>query len=146
MTKSELLDVLDRLLQDSKAAVFATVNTQNNPSVRWVTPGMLKRRPGYLYIVTASNANKVKHIQHHDTCELLLQSADFQIVVALQGKAQVTNDLGLTSDVLECLGKRLYMFWLNKPSDDELVVIEFKIEKASFHKADEGINELLSLD
>ena len=54
---------LASLIQDAKTAAFATVDSDGQPNMRWMTPTLLDDRPGAIYAVTSPDFRKIKHNQ-----------------------------------------------------------------------------------
>lgn len=136
MTPLEVLGEVDRLLDESKTALLATLDARGRPQLRWMTPRRLRDRPGYLYAVTERAAPKVAEIRHEPRVTWLIQRASLDVVITLRGHAVVLEEPPLLSEFLETAGKDLYMVWHLHPASErpQLVVIETAIEEASrFH-------------
>jgi len=63
MTKTEIVGVLDEVIDAAQVAVLATVDPEGRPAMRWMTPATVRGRPGYLYAVTSPQFRKVRHLQ-----------------------------------------------------------------------------------
>jgi len=128
MELNALLDVMERVLDGSGAAVLTTVDSQGHPHSRWMVPAILRGQPGSLYAVTSPHFAKVEHIAAQPRVSWLLQSKSLDETVEVSGKAQVIDNPALKSDVLEALGRKLSAFWHVNPDETDLTVIETAIE------------------
>jgi pyridoxamine 5'-phosphate oxidase len=139
MSPTELLGEVDRILEESKTALLATVDSLGRPRLRWMTPRRLRGRPGHLYTVTDLGASKVPEIRHDPRVTWLVQRASLSEVITLRGRAVVVEDPSLLAEFLEAAGKDLFMVWHLQPTQrrPELAV-ETVIEEASRFDAGSG--------
>lgn len=132
MDLNTLLDVMERILDNSHAAILTTVDGEGRPHSRWMVPAVLRGRQGTLYAVTSPDFEKVKQINSHARVSWLVQSKALDEIVHVQGSAQVIDNPSLKSDVLEALGHNLTTFWTVNAGETELVVIETVIEAVQY--------------
>lgn len=133
MTPSELLSEVDRILETSKTALLATLDSRGAPTMRWMTPRRLRTRPGSLFAVTHRESAKIGDIQKDPRVTWLVQLASLTQIITLRGQARVVDDLSLLNEFLEATGKDLFMVWHMHPNTErpQLTVIETRIETAS---------------
>lgn len=138
MNFASLLDVMERLLDTSHAAVLSTVDAQNAPHCRWMIPAVVRGRKGVLYAVTAPHFSKTDQLAAHENVAWLIQSKALDEIVEVRGRAQLVDNPALKSDVLEALGRNLSTFWRVNPDETELVVIETIIDHISYFRPMQG--------
>ena len=141
MTRQEIANLIESLIDETKTGVLATVDEKGDPQIRWMTPVCLRGSPGTLFMVTGANFGKVKQAREHPSAKFMLQTQSLDTVVTLQGSLTVLENPSLRNDVLECLGPRLQIFWKVNQKNDELVVLEFVIQEAVGSKPLKGSRE-----
>jgi len=145
MELNALLDVVERILDSSHAAVMSTVDGEGRPSSRWMTPTTLRGQAGALYTVTAPGFRKIEHITEHPNVSWLIQSKALDEIVEIHGKATVIDSPTLKSDVLEAIGPHLAAFWNVNPDGTDLVVVETAIERIDYFRPMQGHHESASV-
>lgn len=146
MSANRLMLLIDSLIEDAKAAVLATVDKKGVPRLRWITPGSIADRPGYLYMITAHDFEKVSQAKAHPEASLLLQSRQLDRVLHLQGVLAVLENPVIRNATLERVSPMLHTFWKTGSKDRELTVLEFKITEALFYLPMSGAKEKMSID
>lgn len=146
MSTNRLMSLIDSLIEDAKAAVLATVDTNGVPHLRWITPGRIADRPGYLYMITAHDLNKVAQAKAHPEASILLQSRQLDQVLHLQGVLAVLENPVIRNATLERVSSMLHAFWKTGSPDRELIVLEFRITEALFYLPMSGVKEKLPID
>lgn len=133
MTPTELLGEVDRILEESKTALLATLDAQGRPQLRWMTPRRLRGRPGSLYSVTELGAPKIAEVRRDPRVTWLVQRASLSEVITLRGRAAVVEDPTLLNEFLEAAGKDLFMVWHLHPAEarPQLAIVETVLEDAS---------------
>ena len=146
MSTNRLMSLIDSLIDDAKAAVLATVDTKGAPRLRWITPGSIADRPGFLYMITAHDFDKVAQAKEHPEASMLLQSRQLDRVLQLQGVLAVLENPVIRSATLERVSPMLNAFWKTGSKDRDLLVLEFRITEAVFYRPMSGIKENLPID
>ena len=146
MSMNRLMNLIDAIIDDAKAAVLATVDKQGMPQLRWVTPGTISDRPGSLFIISAHNFAKVDQARNSPGASILLQTRLLDKVLNLQGVLSVLENPSIRSETLERVGKRLNAFWKIGTSDRELVVLEFTVTLAALYLPQVGSKEIITID
>lgn len=133
MTPTELLSEIDRILEDSKTALLATVDSQGRPSLRWMTPRRIKVRPAYLYCASEVATRKVEEIRSNPVVAWTIQRPTLSEVITVSGRAAVLEEPIILQEFLEAVGKDLFMVWRLHPAQERprLVVIETVLETAT---------------
>lgn len=132
MEMKALLDVAERVLDRSHYGVLMTVDEEGRPHGSWMTPTVIRGRPGYLYAVTAPGFSKVEHIRRNKNVSWLLQTKSLDEVVEIKGRATIIDNPSLKSDVLEAIGGYMMVFWKVNPEETEMTVVETKIETVDY--------------
>ena len=138
MELNTLLDVMERVLDGSHAAVLSTVDAQGRPHSRWMMPAVLRGQPGSLYAVTSPHFAKIEHIAAQPRVSWLIQSKSLDEIVEVTGKAQVIDNPALKVDVLEALGGNLSTFWHVNSDETDLVVLETAVETVTYFQPNKG--------
>jgi general stress protein 26 len=139
-----LLSEIDRILEESKTALLATIGPDGRARLRWMTPRRIKVRPTYLYCVSEAETQKVEHLRHNPQVTWSIQRATLNEVICVYGHAVVLDEPGLLQEFLEAVGKDLFMVWRLHPAQTaqtgstggarsprpHLVVIETAIQEA----------------
>ncbi len=134
MDKRSMFAALDRILDNSKAAVLASVDKEGRPHVRWMTPATIRGRDGFLYSVTSPGFEKTGHLEADPHVEWLLQSKSLDEIVNVRGTMQVLDNPRTKAEVLEAIGRNLEVFWRVNRDQAELVVLETIIEEILYFK------------
>jgi hypothetical protein len=125
MKPQEALKAIDALIEETHAALLATSDCSHHPSMRWVSPCMLKSVPGSVFVLSLPDATKIEHIRKNPLVQWSFQSRTLDKIIIANATATIHHNIALTSELLECLGRRLQTFWsLTPDSHAPLVVIE----------------------
>lgn len=142
MKKHEMINLIEKLIDEAGAGILATVGSNGKPHIRWMTPTTLKGRPGAIFAITAPGSAKREHLDKEPAVEWMFQSKTLNDVVKIQGTANVLDNPSLKSEVMQNLGKKLHVFWkINHETD--FVVLETIIEEATYMKPLAGIKETI---
>jgi len=126
---------LEVITEDAKTAVLATVDTKGKPFMRWVSPAFLKDVPGSIYVITSPKSEKIVHTLKNPHVQWLFQTRNLSKIISIDGIASVHEHVGLISDILESVGKRLQTFWNVNADKHAMVVMETKITHATIFDA-----------
>ena len=141
MNQRELTNRLEEILDDAKAAVLATTDAEGIARLRWMTPAVLKHRPGTLFCFTRPGTEKVGNIELHPEVEWLIQNRALTEIVNVRGTAAVLDNPALKNEILETLGPRLNMFWKIDLEKTEFVVLETVIRQATYFQPIKAVVE-----
>ncbi len=115
---------LASLIEDAKTAVFATVDTDGQPNMRWMTPTLLDDRPGAIYAVTSPDFRKINHLDSNSKAQWMFQSKLLDKVLTVDGVVNIVDNSSMKAEVLEAIGRRLTVFWRINTDATKLVVVE----------------------
>jgi pyridoxamine 5'-phosphate oxidase len=131
MDSSEVMKRVDAIIEAHGTGLLATVDPEGNPHLRWLTPTMLRERPGAIYAITAPSFSKVLQLRTHPRVEWMFQTPTLDEVVSIRGAINVVENPSLRAEVLEVLGPRLSTFWKLAHDARDLVVLETVVEEAT---------------
>jgi len=86
MDQHHLLTRIETLIEESKVGLLATIDQDDKPRVRWMTPTIMPNRGASIFAFTASDAMKIQDIQHQPEVKWLIQTADLTEVVSVRGE------------------------------------------------------------
>lgn len=144
MEKYEIIGLINKLIEESRTAVLATVDKNGIPHIRWITPGCIEERTGAIFIISSQTFSKVKHIQSNPAVELMFQNPNLETILNVTGRANILKNPSIRSETLECIGKNLNTFWRINELEEEIVVLEIIIEKATVYFPLQGNREIVS--
>ena len=143
MTPNLFMSNLEDLITDSKTAVLSTVDAENQPHSRWMTPVVIKDRPGTIYAVTSPEFRKAHHLEKNPNVHWLFQTLLLDRIASVTGKINIIEASTLKSEVLEAIGPRLTVFWSLNDDSSKLVVLETVIREAVWFMPMRGIRETI---
>jgi general stress protein 26 len=143
MTRQEIVEVLEMILNEAHTAVLGTTDEDGRPRMRWMTPAMIRGRSGAVFAVTSQGFAKVHQLAAHPDVEWLFQTPILDTIVTVRGKINVVENPSLLAEVLEALGPFMRSFWKLKGDERDLVVLETIIEEAVYYKPVKGLKEVV---
>ena len=146
MTREKIFDLIESVIDDTRAAVLVTVDKDCVPHARWVSPGCLRERTGAIFMVSRSGSSKVEQLSVNPSSEMLFQSRTLDKILHVSGKINLLYNPSIRSEVLECIGGHLHQFWKIDQPESELVVLEFIIEKVVLYTPMDGLKEVVGFN
>lgn len=134
MDSRSMLNTLERVLESSRIAVLATVDENGSPHMRWMTPGVVRGRDGFLYAVTSPDFPKTGEVDGNPQVEWMLQSKSLDEIVTLKGSMAIIDNPSVKAEVLEAIGGHLATFWKMNPDEANMVVLETSISSIRYMK------------
>ena len=141
MDKKGFAALIGSIIDDAKTAVLATVDGEGRPFMRWMTPVLLRDRPGAIYAVTSPEFRKSLHIASNPKVQWMFQTKLLNKVATVSGLVNLVDNSGMKAEVLEAIGRRLTVFWKVNTDASKLVVLETVIQKASYFEPMAGKHE-----
>ena len=141
MERRELLAAIENIVEEVKTAIFATVDGEGKPRMRWVTPAVLRGRTGALYFITYPGSEKVRQVAGNPNAQWIFQTRALDRIITVDGKVNVLDNPSIRSEVLEVVGPRLAAFWKINLDERDLLVIETIIERAVLYLPMRGERE-----
>jgi general stress protein 26 len=146
MEKREILGIVSRIIDEAKAAVFATVDEKGMPQTRWMTPSLLHGREGAVYAVAYRSSRKAHHLGANPHAQWIFSSPALDRIVVIDGRVNVVDNPSIRSEVLEAVGERLRAFFKMYDDERDLLVIETVIERAQYYLPMKGIKETVTFE
>jgi pyridoxamine 5'-phosphate oxidase len=143
MDSREVMTRLGAIIEAHGTGLLATVDQDGNPHLRWLTPTLLRERPGAIYAITAPRFAKVLQVRAHPKIEWMFQTPALDEIVSVRGSINVVENPSLRAEVLEVLGPRLRTFWKLAHDARDLVVLETVIEEATRFLPMEGRKDVV---
>ncbi len=134
MNSHEIMYKVEQILEETHAGVLATIDKQGNPRVRWMTPSVVRGRPGFLFAVTSPGSEKVVQSHVHADVQWMIQTRTLDQIVTLKGTIAVLENPSIRSEVMEHLAKQLTVFWRVNPDKTDFIVLETHIEQAIYFR------------
>ena len=131
MDSREVMNRLGAIIEAHGTGLLATVDQEGNPHLRWLTPTLLRERPGAIYAITAPRFAKVVQARAHPRIEWMFQTPVLDEIISVRGSINVVENPSLRAEVLEVLGPRLRTFWKLAHDARDLVVLETVVEEAT---------------
>ncbi len=141
MNSHEVMYKVEQILENSRAGVLATLDKQGNPRMRWMTPSVVRGRPGFLFAVTSPDFEKVVELDVHADVQWMIQTRALDQVVNLKGTMTVLDSPSIRSEVMEHIAKRLTVFWRVNTEHTDFIVLETHIEKATYFRPMQNYKE-----
>ena len=138
MNPRELMERVSAILDAHGTGLLATTDADGVPHVRWLTPAVLRGRPGAVYALTVPAFAKVAQVRARPRVEWMFQVPTLQEIITLCGKMTVVDNPSLRSEVLEAVSPRLHSFWKLAKDARDLAVLETVIEEAIHYLPMEG--------
>lgn len=126
--------ILDRIIENSKVAVLATVDQHGGPSLRWMTPTLLRGRDESLFTVTGPSFRKMAHINGDPHVQWIFQTKALDEVLNVSGTIHAIESPRTKAEVLESVGRNLSIFWKINTDETELLVLETRITAYEYFK------------
>lgn len=138
MEIKEMFESLERILEKSKIGVLSTIRANGQPSLRWMTPTLLRGQTGFIYAVSSSEFAWTQTLGENPQVEWMIQTAPLQEIMYVSGRIQVIDNPALKADVQEAIGGYLKTFWKNIPDESSLIVLETVIEGMTYFRPTVG--------
>lgn len=146
MNQKELFSKVQQLLDDAKTAVLSTVDTDGGPHMRWMTPGILRSRPGVIFAVTSPSFAKVAQLTNNPEVEWMFQNRSLTEVVNLRGRINVLDNPSLKTEVIQAVGRRLTVFWRAAQENTDFLVLETVPISAQYMMPMRGVKEIVTFE
>lgn len=131
MDPSALLARLERIVEASKVGILTTVDSSGYPRSRWMTPTVVRGRPGFLYAVTSPDSVKAADMRERPKVQWFFQSKVLDEIFNVWGTATLVDNPQAKAEVLEAIGPNLQIFWRVNPDAKNLVVVETSVQELS---------------
>ena len=144
MKQNDFIAELDEMIEDARAGLLATVDTNGAPHMRWMTPAILKDRNGALYAVTSRNFAKREQLSENAKVQWMFQSRSLNKIIYIDGMINLVDNSSMLNEVLEVVGPRLRVFWNINTDESSLIVLETVLEGGTLFLPMKGLREKVS--
>lgn len=142
----EITSRIEELVAQTKMGIFATVGVDKAPHIRWMTPALLKDRPGLIYTFAAAGSQKVRDLAVNGQVEWLFQDKTLRRVAAISGLARVIENPALRTEIMEALGRQLETFWKVNIKEMDIVIIETLMQSATWLEPGKGATQVVGFE
>jgi general stress protein 26 len=146
MDAREIMQRVEAIIEAHGTGLLATVGDDGGPRMRWLTPAVLRGRPGALYALTAPGFAKVGQARAHPRVEWMFQTPALDEIVTLRGRINVVENPSLRAEALEVIGPRLRAFWKLAHDGRDLAVLETVIDEATRYLPMQGRKDTVRFD
>ena len=146
MDQREMMSKIEQLIEDAKTAILATAGKDGAPHMRWMTPVVVKGRPGTIFAVTSPHSPKAAQLGSHPEVEWMIQTRALDQIVNVKGKINPLDNPSIKMEVIESLGKRLTAFWKINAEKMDFIVLETIIEEATYYSPMKGKKETVKFE
>jgi general stress protein 26 len=143
MDRNQIVNKIEEILEDAKTGIMTTINEESKPSLRWMTPAILKYPAPAIYCFSIPRCEKLKHIAANKNVVWMIQRRDLREIVKIEGTAKIIDNPATKGELLERIGTRLETFFKANANSEEFVVIETVIQKAEYYMPIKGIVETI---
>ena len=88
MDSREVMNRVGAIIEAHGTGLLATVDEEGNPHLRWLTPTLLRDRPGRDLRLTAPRLSKVVQVRAHAQVEWMFQTPTLDEVISIRGAHQ----------------------------------------------------------
>jgi len=146
MDRKSFTAILASIIDDAKTAVLSTVDGDGHPHMRWMTPTLLRDRPGAIYAVTSPDFRKATHLRTNANAQWMFQTKMLDKVATVSGVVNVIDNSAMKAEVLEGIGRRLTVFWRVNTDATKLVVLETIMQHGFYFEPLKNVHEIISFE
>ncbi len=146
MNTHDIMYKVEQILEDAHTGVLATIDEYGNPRMRWMTPAVVKGRPGVLFAVTSPDFHKVVQLNACADVEWMIQTRALDQIVNLRGKINVLDNPSIRTEVMEHLARQLTVFWRVNTENTDFIVLETILEEATYFRPMKGYKETVHFE
>jgi len=122
VTRDEILAAAQELARSKAPFVFATVDAEGAPQVRWMG-GLVLDEPFQVWMMSGAQARKMAQIRGNPAAQLVFSTPDFSRVITVSGTCEVSEDLACKQRVWVAMPE-LAQF-VSGPEDPDFGLVEF---------------------
>lgn len=141
MDQREIINKIDRILDDARTGMLATSDSKGRIHLRWMTPCVLRFLPNSIYCFTVPDSKKLEHITGNNEVQWSIQTRDLREIVSVRGRVNIIDNPATKSELYDTLGAKLATFWKANVGAEEFIVLETIIESAEYYMPIKGIRE-----
>jgi len=146
MEKYKMMSRISKLIEETKVGILATTCKEGAPHTRWMTPAILKGRPGAIFAVTSPGTGKTIDLETNEKVQWMFQNSALSEIVRVAGRVNILDNPAIEAEVLEAIGKRLTFFWDTNLEKTSFLVLETIVEEAEYFLPMKGIKETVKFE
>ena len=81
MDVDNLIVEIEKIIDETKTAVFATIGDGNSPDLRWVSPVILRGKKNVIYMMTSPDSRKVEQLKTNPNVRWLFQNRSLTKII-----------------------------------------------------------------
>lgn len=131
MDREATIAVAREVVKPGAPFVFATVDADGGPRMRWMG-GLMLEEPFVIYMAAGAGSRKMAQLEANPKAQLMFQSADYSTVATLYGECVVVNEAALKQRIwkaMPALGR-----FVSGPDDPSLAVLRFTTRRLEVMK------------
>ena len=136
MEKSEIVNAALELVRAGRSFVYATVDREGNPQVRWMGGAYLEK-PFTVYMACGAQSRKIDQIASDAKSQLMFHAEDFSRVATLTGTSEVVTEADAKRRIFEGIAGAAQYF--AGPDDPNFGVIKFTCRRVEMLGLSEGM-------
>ncbi len=136
MDAKEVIGAAQELVRAGRSFVFATVDEQGTPRVRWMGAAYLEE-PLTIYMAAGAESRKMGQIESSPRSQLMFQAADYSRVATLTGRSEIVTDGETKRRVFEGIAAASQYF--SGPDDPKFGAIKFTCQRVEMLGMSEGM-------
>ena len=144
MDRNRFTALLETIIEEAKTAMLATADENGQPFMRWMTPTLLRDRPGAIYAVTSPEFRKSSHLAANPKVQWMFQTRLLDRIASVTGLVNIVDNSAMKAEAIEAIGRRLNVFWKLNTDPSKLVVLETIIQEAQYFEPMKGTKENVS--
>ncbi|NUM35525.1 MAG: pyridoxamine 5'-phosphate oxidase family protein [Candidatus Brocadiae bacterium] len=134
---------ITKMLEEVRTGVLSSLDKNGKPHMRWLTPAILKGRPGAIYAVSCPKFDWVQSIYEKPCVEWMIQKPSLNEIMRIKGQMRILDNPSLKAEILQEIASRLVVFWKINTSSTDFVVLETVVEEASHFLPMQGIQTIV---
>jgi len=136
MEKKEIVSAALDLVRAGRSFVFATVDRDGSPQVRWMGGAYLEE-PCTIYMACGAKSRKMGQIASQPRSQLMFQAEDFSRVATLTGMSEVVTEAEAKRRVFEGIAGASQYF--AGPDDPNFGAVKFTCQRVEMLGMSEGM-------
>ncbi len=137
MDREATIAVAREVVKPGAPFVFATVDADGGPRMRWMG-GLMLEEPFLIYMAAGAGSRKLDQLEGNPKAQLMFQSPDFGTVATLYGECVLLDEAELKQRMWKAM-PALARF-VSGPDDPSLAVLRFttrRLEVMKLHETGE---------
>lgn len=126
MDEDRILEATRELIRANRPFVFATVDREGYPQMRWMGAAVLDD-PLIVSMAAGAGSRKMDQIEANAKSQVIFQSEDFTRVATISGRAELVSDADRKRRVWDAMPAAAHYF--SGPDDSNFGVIRFIAER-----------------